>query len=158
KRLWFGESMPDGSINPFPKGTKTLWLCYDRNWQGLLRTLKQFGVPPEAILLPTRRGKPMFLPDFDAPETTRVLMRFITSHRPGYVIIDTTTYASMYNTGKPNESKLAYDPLMDVLMETNQAGLGLTHTNREGGVLNRRFLERCRIQIRVSRPDPDHPE
>lgn len=159
RRMWFGEPMPDGTPSPFPAGTKSLWLCYDRNWRGMVRTFKQFGVPiDQAVILPTRKGKPLFLPDFDSPETMLILREFIRVHTPGLLVIDTTTYASIYNTGKPNESKIAYDPIMDVLMETNQAGLGLTHTNKEGGVLNRRFLERCRVQIGITRPDPNSPK
>lgn len=157
KRLWFGEPMPDGSPNHFSAETKTLWLLYDRNWRGLVRAFKQFGVPREAILLPTRKNKPRWLPDFDKPETMDLLREFIVRHKPGLLVIDTTTYASIYNTGKPNEAKLAYDPLMDLVMETSIGALGLTHTNKEGGVLNRRFLERCRIQIMLSKPDPNQP-
>ena len=56
KRLWFGEPMPDGVANPFPAGTHTLWLCYDRNWRGLVRSFTQFGVPRESVILPARRG------------------------------------------------------------------------------------------------------
>jgi hypothetical protein len=157
-RLWTGDTMPDGSVNPFPKGTKTLWLCYDRNWRGLVRVFTQYAVPKEAVLLPATRERPLFLPDFDRPETMDILRRFIAVHKPGWIVIDSTTYASAFNTGKPNEAKVAYDPIMDVLMQANCVGLGLTHTNREGGLLNRRFLERCRVQIMVTRPDPNSPE
>jgi hypothetical protein len=157
RRLWLGLPWPDGSPNPFPAGTKTLWLCYDRHWRGLIRTFKQFGIPLSAMVLPSHRGKPLYLPDFDSPETMQILRRFIEVHKTGWTVIDSTTYASRFNTGKPNESKIAYDPIMDVLMDTNQPGLGITHTNREGGLLNRRLLERCRTQITVSRPDPAQP-
>jgi AAA domain len=158
KRLWFKEAMPDGIATPFPEFTKTLWLCYDRNWRGLVRSFTQFSVPLEAVLLPTRRGKPLWLPDFDKPETMDILREFIKVHKPGWVVIDTTTYASAFNTGKPNEAKIAYDPIMDVLMDTHCAGLGLTHTNNEGGVLNKRYLERCRVRVDVTRPDPNSKE
>jgi hypothetical protein len=47
---------------------------------------------------------------------------------------------------------------MDVLMETNTAGLGITHTNAQGGILNRRLLERVRTKIVISRPDPSAPK
>jgi hypothetical protein len=86
------------------------------------------------------------------------LRQFIELHKPGWIVVDSTTYASIYNTGKPNEAKLAYDPIMDVLMQSGCPCLGLTHTNREGGVLNRRFLERCRVKIEVTRPNPAVPE
>jgi hypothetical protein len=154
KRLWFKESMPDGIASAFPAFTKTLWMPYDRNWRGLVRSFTQFGVPLDAVLLPSHRKKPLWLPDFDKPETMDILRKFIEVHKPGWVVIDTTTYASAFNTGKPNEAKIAYDPIMDVLMESGCACLGLTHTNNEGGVLNKRFLERCRVRIDVTRPDP----
>ncbi len=154
KRFWFNETMPDGVVSSFPACTKTLWLCYDRNWRGLIRSYTQFGAPMESVLLPARRGKALWLPDFDKPETMDLLREVIAVHKPGLVVIDTTTYASAFNTGKPNEAKIAYDPIMDVLMETRCPGLGLTHTNNEGGVLNKRFLERCRVRIDITRPDP----
>ncbi len=153
-RLWHGHLMPDGAANRLPAGTKTLWLCYDRNWRGLVRSFTQFGVPREAVILPAHKNKPLWIPDFDNPKTMDILRRFIEVHKPGWVVVDTTTYASIYNTGKPNEAKLAYDPIMDVLMQTGCACLALTHTNREGGILNRRFLERCRVKIEITRPDP----
>jgi AAA domain/Bifunctional DNA primase/polymerase, N-terminal len=158
KRLWFKELMPDDVASPFPAFTKTLWLPYDRNWRGLVRSFTQFRVPMDAMILPTRRGKPLCLPDFDKPETMEILREIIKVHKPGWVVIDTTTYASAFNTGKPNEAKIAYDPIMDVLMDSGCACLGLTHTNNEGGVLNKRFLERCRVRIDISRPDPDCKE
>jgi hypothetical protein len=157
-RLWEGLPMPDGTPNPFPKGTKTLWLLYDRNWHGLIRNAKGMGLPREAILLPTHKKKPLWLPDFDDPRTMDILREFIDVHRPGYVIIDLTTYASAYNTGKPNESKIAFDPIMDVLMEKKTAGIGITHTNTQGGILNRRMLERVRTKIEITRPDPEQAE
>jgi hypothetical protein len=109
-------------------------------------------------LLPTHKDRPLSIPDFDKQETMEILRRMVTFHTPGLIIIDSTTYASIYNTGKPNEAKMAYDPVMNVLTETSAAALGLAHTNREGVVLNRRLLERCRSEITISKPDPDHPE
>ena len=139
--------------HPVRRDTKTLWLCYDRNWRGLVRSFTQFGAPGIGDPADAPRQAAL-VPDFDKPETMDILREFIKVHRPGWVVIDTTTYASTFNTGKPNEAKIAYDPIMDVLMETGCPGLGLTHTNNEGGVLNKRFLERCRVRIDITRPDP----
>jgi hypothetical protein len=157
KRLWFGLPMPDKSKNSVPPGTKTLWLLYDRNYLGLIRTLKSFGMPLESVLLPTHRNEPLVLPDFDKPETMRILERFIKIHKPGLVVIDSATYASAYNSGKPNEAKIAYDPILDLLARTMQAALPLTHTNANGTPLNRRISERCRLEIKISAPDPEDP-
>jgi hypothetical protein len=157
KRLWTKDAMPDGTDNPFPPGTKTLWLLYDRNWRGLIRNARAFGLPLESIILPAQKDQPLFLPDFDDRKTMDILKRFIEVHTPGFVVIDSTTYASVWNTGKPNESKIAYDPIMDLLMDTNTAGVGITHTNAQGGVLNRRLLERLRTKVVISRPDPGQP-
>jgi len=43
-------------------------------------------------------------------------------------------------------------------MQTACPCLGLTHTNKEGGILNRRLLERCRVKIEITRPDPSCKE
>jgi hypothetical protein len=157
-RLYIACLMPDGSPNRFPAGTKTLWMLYDRNWRGVIRAATSFGLPLDAILLPTHKGKPLWLPDFDEPSTMDILRGMIEAHKPGALIIDSTTYASAYNTGKPNESKLAFDPIMDILMETDTAGIGIAHTNAQGGVLNLRMLERVRTKIVISRPDPEAPK
>jgi hypothetical protein len=156
-RLWLASPMPDGSPNPFPAKTRTLWLMYDRNWKGVIRSARQFGLPEKAIILPSRKEKPLWLPDFDSADTIEVLREFIVQHAPGFVVIDSTTYASAYNTGKPNEAKIAYDPIMDLLMEFNTAGIAITHTNARGEILNRRPLERVRTKIDITRPDPSQP-
>lgn len=153
-RLYRGDPMPDGTPNPLPPGTRTLWLCFDRNWRGLLRTADQFGLPRAAILLPTRRDRPLWIPDFDHPGTMGLLRDLIIKHRPGFVAIDTLTYATGFNTAKANETKLALDPLMGVLAETQAACLALTHLNASGEILNRRLRERVRTEIKLSRPDP----
>lgn len=154
-RLWLGEPMPDGNPNPLPAGTKTLWLCYDRHWWGLIDTAKAFGLPESAILLPTRKGRPLWIPDFDHPETMTLLERLIRIHKPGFVAVDTTTYATAFNTAKANETKLAFDPIMGVMAETKTACLALTHVSREGTILNRRLAERTRVVIKLTQPDPN---
>jgi hypothetical protein len=158
KRLYLGEPMPDGTANPFPPGTRTLWLLYDHNWRGLIRNAEAFGLPTDAIILPTRKEKPLWLPDFDSPKTMEILRRFIEVHNPGFVVIDSTTYASVWNTGKPNESKIAWDPILQVLEETNSTGVGIAHRNAQGGMLNRRLTERFRTVIELTNPDPDQPK
>jgi hypothetical protein len=114
-------------------------------------------VPLDSIILPTRKGKPLWLPDFDDKATMDILREFIRLHHPWSVVVDSTTYASVYNTGKPNEAKLAYNPIMDVLADTNTAGIAVTHTNAQGGVLMRRGLELFRTKISASSPDPQQP-
>ncbi len=156
-RLYRGEPMPDGSSSSAPAGSRTLWLCYDRNWRGLIRTFKQYAVPMDAVLLPTHRDRPLTIPDIDSQEAVAVLKRFAEVHKPAAIVIDTTTYSSALNTGKPNEAKRMYDALMDVLADTGLPCLALFHLNKEGELLNRRALERVRVKIDITIPDPATP-
>jgi hypothetical protein len=155
---FFGGAMPDGSPSGVEPGSPTLWVCYDRNWRGLIRAARQVDLPiDKATILPTHRGRPLWIPDFDDGRTMGLLERLIRRHRPAAVVIDTFTYATAFNTAKANETKLALDPLMGVMAETRTACLALTHTNKDGESLNRRLRERCRVEIKLSAPDEALP-
>lgn len=155
RRLWYGLPMPDGSPNQFPPGTRTLWVMYDRNWAETGDVAKNFGVPPEAILLPSLKLSPLETPDFDDPRTMDALKLQIELEKPGLIVIDTITYATSRNTSKADEAKAAFDGLMQLAATTGVAVLALTHLNKEGEVLGRRITERARSVIMLSLPDPE---
>lgn len=154
--VWKGLKWPDGTENTIPRGKPSLWLCYDRAWHGIMRTAVQLGLPDEAILLPTWKGKPLCVPDLDDPQTIVLLERLIRRFKPWAVFIDTMTYASGANVAKAHEAKLAYSPLMGVMAETGCSCLSNTHLSSEGKVLNRRPVELSRIVLKLKAPDPEN--
>lgn len=155
KIAWNGNPWPDDSDNPLQARSRSLWLCYDRAWPGILRAVRKMGLPDEAIILPTSRGKPLWIPDLDDPRTIPLLERIIRKYEPWTVVIDTMTYATGNNVAKAHEAKLAYSPIMGVMAETNCSCISSTHLNSEGKVLNRRPVELCRTIIKLKAPNPD---
>ncbi len=155
RRLWLGLPFPDGGPNPLPPGTKTLWLMFDRNWAESGDVAKNFGIPPEAILLPSLKASPLDNPDFDDPKTIEALAKQVEEQKPGLIVIDTITYATSRNTSKAEEAKAAFDGIMQLAATTGVAVLALTHLNKEGEVLGRRITERARSVLSLSLPDPD---
>jgi hypothetical protein len=153
--VWNHLPWPDGSEMTVPKGRPSLWLCYDRAWHGILRAAGKLGLPDEAILLPTTKGKPLWVPDLDDPRTVVLLERLIRKYQPWVLIIDTMTYATSANVAKAHEPKLAYSPLMGVMAETGCSCLSHTHLSSKGQVLNRRPRELSRIVLKLKAPDPE---
>ena len=148
-------TMPDGSPNPHPKGTRSLWLMYDRNWQMTAQVLESFGLPLEAIILPSLKDSPLYLPEWDDPRVFDDLRQQVEDQKPGLMVIDTITYATTKNTAKAEEAKLAFDAVIQVAADTGIPVVGAAHLNKEGSVLNRRLVERARSVIHLSAPDPD---
>ena len=154
RRLWFGLEMPDGSPNPFPAGTKTLWIMFDRNWSESAAVVRNFGMPLEAVLLGSPKDDPLGLADWDDQATIDALKQQVLDQKPGLVCVDTITYATSKNTAKAEEAKVAFDRILQLAAETGVGVLALTHLNKEGEVLNRRIIERARSVISLSQPDP----
>jgi hypothetical protein len=120
-----------------------------------MRAAEKLGLPDEAILLPTSRGKPLWVPDLDDPRTIDLLERLIRRHEPWALFIDTMTYATGANVAKAHEARLAYSPLMGVMAETGCCCISNTHLSSEGKVLNRRPTELSRIVLKLKAPDPE---
>jgi hypothetical protein len=149
KMAWDGADWPDGSPATIPAGRPSIWLCYDRAWQGLMRNTRALGLPDEAIILPTRRGTPLHIPDMDHPGTMPFLGRLIARVNPWAVVIDSATYATGFNVAKANEAKLAFSPLMGMMAEHGVACISISHLSAEGKVLNRRPSDLSRSVIKV---------
>jgi hypothetical protein len=152
--VWNNDPWPDGSENGMAKGRPSLWLCYDRAWHGIMRAAAKLGLPDEAVLLPTSKGRPLWVPDLDDPRTILALERMIRKFQPWALIIDTMTYATGANVARAHEAKLAYSPLMGVMAETGCCCLSHTHLSSEGQVLNRRPTELSRTVLKLKAPDP----
>jgi hypothetical protein len=152
--VWYNDPWPDGSVNGMAKGRPSLWLCYDRAWHGIMRAAAKLGVPDEAVLLPTSKGRPLWVPDLDDLRTILALERMIRKFQPWALIIDTMTYATGANVARAHEAKLAYSPLMGVMAETGCCCLSHTHLSSEGQVLNRRPTELSRTVLKLKAPDP----
>ena len=153
--LWLGLPMPDGTPNPYPAGTTTIWYMSDRNFAETGEAATIMGFPTFAIHLNTLKETPFDLPDFDDPATINALRDQIRDSNAAIVFIDTITYATSKNQNKADEAKSAFDPIIKLAVETGVPVLALAHLNASGGVLGRRIEERARSVLSLTQPDPD---
>jgi len=156
RTLYLGlPTMPDGSPNIHPAGSRTLWLMYDRNWQMTSDVLDNYGVPLEAVILPGARDDPLFLPDWDDNAIFDELQHLVEQEKPELLVIGTITYATTKNTAKAEEAKVAFDRVLQLAADTGVTVLGLAHFNKEGKLLNRRLEDRARAVLHLTTPDPE---
>ena len=155
RRLWIGESWPDGQPNPFPKATRTLWVPGDRHYAQLSELLTNFGIPDEGMLLNARSGDPMSGLDLDDEAEREALERRIEAERPGLLIIDTVGMTTDRNLCRPEDARAYFGPLMDMAQRTGIPFLLLTHLSKDGNALGRRISGACRLVWKMTKPDPD---
>lgn len=154
-RLWFGLDWPDGQPNPFPKGSRTFWIQGDRNFAEMLALAQEFGLPPEAVVLCSSPDDPTGSLDLDDPETLEAIAERIRAADPALVIIDTVGMVTDRNLGRPEEARAFFAPLIEMAAKSEVAFLGLTHLSANKEALGRRIVEKARIVIKMTQPDPD---
>ena len=155
RRLWFGLPWPDGQENVWPAGTRTLWIQGDRNYAEMLQAAGDFGIPEEAVALGTSPEEPMGGLDLDDPATLDELMEYIRAAGPALVVIDTVGMVTSRNLCRPEEARAFFAPIMDLARETGAGFLGLTHLSANKEALGRRIVEKARVVLKMTQPDPE---
>ncbi len=155
RRLWLALPWPDGQENLFPPGTRTLWVQGDRNYAELLQAARDFGLPDEAVALGTSPEDPMGGLDLDDGATLLELGDHIRAAQPALVIIDTVGMVTERNLCRPEEARAFFAPLMDLARDTGVAFVGLTHLSANKEALGRRIVEKARVVLKMTQPDPD---
>jgi KaiC/GvpD/RAD55 family RecA-like ATPase len=155
RRLWHGLPWPDGQINDYPSGTKTLWIQGDRNFSEMLQVARDFGIPLGAVALGASRDDPMGGLDLDSAEGLAALAARVRSGRPAMVVIDTIGMTTSRNLAKPEEAREFYGPLLDMANATETCFVALTHLSKDKDPLGRRIVEKARSVIKMTQPDPD---
>jgi len=155
RRLWFGLSWPDGQPNPWPPGTRTLWIQADRAFPEMLEAARAFGLPDEAIALGSSPDDPMGSLDLDDPETLAALSERIQAAGPVVVIIDTVMMTTSKNLCRPEDARAFFAPIMELAASSVVAFLALTHLSKDKEALGRRIVEKARVVIKMTKPDPE---
>jgi hypothetical protein len=155
RTLWFGTPWPDGQANPFPKGTRTLWVPGDHHYPQLLDLATRYELPYEAILLNAHTDSPIGGLDLDDQDELDDLFNRIRIEAPGLVIIDTVGMTTGRNLGKPEEAREYFGPLMTIASRTKTAFLLLTHLSKDSQALGRRIVGASRVMWKMTHPDPD---
>ena len=155
--LWQARPWPDGQPNPFPAGTKTLWVPGDRHYPQLIDLAARYGLPGEAMLFNAPPAEPTAGLDLDNLETLDKLEAGIRSRSPGLVIVDTVGMTTERNLSLPEEARAYFSPLMTIAGERQVSFLMLTHLNRSSHVLGRRIVGATRVVWKLTCPDPSGP-
>ena len=155
RRLWFGLPWPDDQPNPLPKGTRTLWVQGDRNFAEMLQAARDFGLPDEAVVLNAPAHNPTEGLDLDDPATLAALAGRIIAARPALVVIDTVGMTTARNLCRPEEAREYFAPLMDLAGKSGVAFLGQTHLSKDKEALGRRIVEKARVVLKMTAPDPE---
>jgi hypothetical protein len=155
RRLWHAMPWPDGQPNELPEGTRTLWIQGDRNFAEMLQAARDFGLPDDAVALGSSPDDPTGGLDLDDPDTLAALAGRIEAARPALTIIDTVGMVTCRNICRPEEARAFFAPLMERAGESGIPFLALTHLNANKEALGRRIVEKARVVIKMTCPDPE---
>jgi hypothetical protein len=155
RRLWFALSWPDGQPNTHPAGTKTLWVQGDRNFAEMLQLLRDYGMPEEAVALGSGPTEPFGSLDLDDPANLAAIGQRIQAAGVPLAIIDTVGMTTSRNLSRPDEAREFFAPIIEMGQQTGAAVLGLTHLSANKEALGRRIVEKARIVIKMTQPDPE---
>jgi hypothetical protein len=159
RRIYIGESWPDNQQATLPPGTRTLWIQGDRNFAEMLQVSRDFGLPDEAVVLGSSADEPFGSLDLDDPDTLEAIGDRIRAAAVPLAIIDTVGMTTSRNLSRPDEAREFFAPIMELCHETRVALLGLTHLSANKEALGRRIVEKARVVIKMTQPDPDgHPD
>jgi hypothetical protein len=155
RRLWFGLGWPDGQLATLPAGTRTLWVQGDRNFAEMLQAARDFGLPDDAVALGSGPDDPFGSLDMDDPATLVALGGRIKAAAVPLAIIDTVGMTTSRNLSRPDEAREFFAPILELCQKTGVALLGLTHLSKDKEALGRRIVEKARVVIKMTQPDPE---
>jgi hypothetical protein len=155
RRLWFKLAWPDGQENTWPERTRTLWVQGDRNFAEMLQAARDFGLPDEAVALGAPPDDPTGGLDLDDPLALEELAGRIRAAAPALVIIDTVGMTTGRNLCRPEEARAFFAPIIELARDAGVAVLGLTHLSANKEALGRRIVEKARVVIKMTQPDPE---
>jgi hypothetical protein len=155
RRVWHGEPWPDGQPITIPPKTPTLWIAGDQHFQELLVLARDFDVPPESIHFNTSTDDPLLGLSLDDATTRHELAERIRSIRPAFVAIDTIGMSTVKNLTRPEEANAFYSPILQIGNQTQTCIIAVTHLSKDQDPLGRRIVEKCRVVIKMTQPDPE---
>ena len=155
RRMYSGLPWPDGQATGLPEGTRTLWIQADRAFLEMLECARAFGLPEEAVCLASSPDDPMGSLALDDPETLAALALRIQAAKPALVVIDTVGMTTGLNLCRTEDARAFFGPLMDLAAASGVAIVGLTHLSKDKEALGRRIVQKARVVIKITKPDPE---
>lgn len=144
---------PDGQPPTFPGGTKTIWICADRNQDEVRDYADAFGLPREAVLLNSYEDDAYGGCDLDDQKNIDRLRERVDAEKPALVVIDTVWRGTGRKLCKEGDVNLLMNPLIEMAQESNTTILGLMHLSKDGDTLGRRLEGAARGILKLHKPD-----
>lgn len=155
RRLVHHEPWPDGSPTPLLELPRVLWVVADNQHQEMCDIPTEFGIGDDLIVLNATAADPFDGTSLQTPEELSDFEARIARVRPTLVMIDTITNTGDFKSQDSADAKRQYKPLQEIAARQQVSILCVTHLNAGGKVLGRRALEKARVVIQMSCPDPD---
>jgi hypothetical protein len=127
----------------------------DRNFAEMLQLTRDYGLPEEAVALGSGPAEPFGSLDLDDPANLAAIAQRIQSAEVPLAIIDTVGMTTSRNLSRPDEAREFFAPIIEMGQQTGAAVLGLTHLSANKEALGRRIVEKARIVIKMTQPDPE---
>jgi hypothetical protein len=157
-RYWHKRDHPDGQPIAVAARTPSLWICADGHQDEIVEMMPQFGLPDEAVIFPAPPDDPYANTSLDSPEALAQIDAAIQARKPGFVIVDSLTYATTRDLCEQRSIAFLKGPLVN-LCQTHQLNVMLSlHVSKDGQALGKRIKGVTRTLMHLECPDPDQPE
>lgn len=153
KRLFFGETWPDGQACLMPAGARTLWVAGDRHQDELRERADAFGLPLEALLLNADASDPYSGWNLDADGAMDKLAERIERDRPAVAFVDTVWRATQKRMHKPEDVNALVGPLLTVAHDFDVTFILNMHLSANEETLGRRLEGAARSILKMFRVD-----
>lgn len=154
RRVRHGINWPDGTeMTHWAGKTVALWVVADNHHDEMVSLSEAFGIV-ECIRLNAPRADPYSGVTLEVLEDFVALEKRIALVKPLFVVIDTVGNATDKSMSRQEDAKAFYAPLQIIARRQKVAVMALTHLNASGKALGRRVLEKVRVCLRMSAPNP----
>jgi hypothetical protein len=155
RRLYFGLPWPGNQTNTLPAGSLTLWIQGDRNFAEMLQCARDFGLPDDAVVLGSSPDEPMGSLNLDDAATLAAIETRIVAAGVSLVVIDTVGMTTDRDLTRPEEARKFFAPIIELAGRTGVPILALTHLSKDKEALGRRIVEKARVVMMMTQPDPE---
>jgi hypothetical protein len=107
------------------------------------------------VVLGSSPDEPLGSLDLDDPATLAALGDRIKAASVPLAVIDTVGMVTSRNLSRPDEARKFFAPILELCQQTGVALLGLTHLSKDKEILGRRIVEKARVVIKMTQPDPE---
>lgn len=156
RRIYRGQSWPDGQSQSLPERSTTLWVPADNQHPELGTLPGQFDFPAAGLYLNATRRNPFAGTMLDSLEDLVDFEARVARIKPALVFVDTCLNATDRTSHKPEDAKAFFVPLAQIAQRQQVALVCVTHLNAAGKPLGRRIQGQGRVVIQLEHPDPEN--